>query len=263
MSIDLIAFKGFSLQKFIAGYNCGGELKLERAGLNLNEQITIDGPAASGKSTLAKKIAKKLDAFFINTGDMYRTLTWVALERNIDIHQESEKVVKLLGKVDIRYVVDHDKCLVLTCEGKPVVSEEIRAPHVTELVSFVASIPEVREWLVARQRESAQLGLLVMEGRDIGTVVFPEAKYKFFVTASPMVRAMRRLAQDGEVPEGTTVEKVASDIAKRDELDSNRKISPLKQADDALFVDTSNLTVDEATDKIVEHVRQKQSAVHA
>lgn len=229
----------------------------------MNEQITIDGPAASGKSTLAKQIAKKLDAYFINTGDMYRTLTWVALEKNIDILKETEKVVDLLSKVDIRYVIDHDKSLVLTCEGQPVIPEEIRAPHVTEKVSFTASIPEVRKWLVARQRESAQLGLLVMEGRDIGTVVFPDANYKFFVTASPMVRAMRRLAQDGEVPEGSSVEKVAKDIAKRDELDSNRKISPLKQAEDALFVDTSHLTVDEATDKIVEHVRQKQSAVHA
>lgn len=229
----------------------------------MNEQITIDGPAASGKSTLAKQVAKELDAYFINTGDMYRTLTWVAIERGIDIHQEIEKIVDLLGKVNIRYVIDHDKTLVLTCEGKAVIPEEIRAPHVTEKVSFVASIPEVREWLVARQRESAQLGLLVMEGRDIGTVVFPEANYKFFVTASPMVRAKRRLAQDGEVPEGTTVEKVASDIAKRDELDSNRKISPLKKADDALFVDTSDLTVAQAADKIVEHVRQKQSAVHA
>ena len=229
----------------------------------MNEQITIDGPAASGKSTLAKQVARELDAFFINTGDMYRTLTWVALERNIDIHQETEKIVDLLGKVNIRYVVDHDKSLILRCEGKAVAAEEIRAPHVTEKVSFVASIPEVREWLVARQRESAQLGLLVMEGRDIGTVVFPKANYKFFVTASPMVRAQRRLAQDSEVPEGTTVEKVAQDIAKRDELDSNRKISPLKQADDALFVDTSDLTVAEAADKIVKYVRQKQSAVHA
>ena len=229
----------------------------------MNEQITIDGPAASGKSTLAKAVAKKLDAFFINTGDMYRTLTWVALERNIDVNREQSKIVDLLGQVDIRYVTDKDKNLVLTCEGKPVVPESIRAHHVTEKVSIVASIPAVREWLVARQRESAALGLLVMEGRDIGTVVFPKAHYKFFVTASPRVRAERRLAQDGEVPEGSTVEKVASDIAKRDELDSNRAISPLKQADDAIFVDTSELTVEEATNKIVEHVREKQSAVHA
>ena len=232
-------------------------------GKELKEQITIDGPAASGKSTLAKKVAKALDAYFINTGDMYRTLTWAALERGIDINREQSKIVDLLTKVNIRYVADHEKNLTLTCEGVQVKPEVIRAPHVTEKVSFVASIPAVREWLVARQRESAELGLLVMEGRDIGTVVFPEAHYKFFVTASPEVRAMRRLAQDGEVPEGTTVEKVAQGIAKRDELDSNRAISPLKQADDAVFVDTSKLSVDDATDKIVQHVKKKQSLIHA
>ena len=229
----------------------------------MNEQITIDGPAASGKSTLAKAVAKHLDAYFINTGDMYRTLTWAAMEKGIDIHREQAKIVDLLGEVNIRYVADHAKNLKLTCQGKVVNPDEIRAPHVTEKVSYVASIPAVREWLVSRQRESAELGLLVMEGRDIGTVVFPEAHYKFFVTASPEVRAMRRLAQDGEVPEGTTVESVARDIAKRDELDMNRKISPLKQADDAIFVDTSKLSVDEATEKIVDIVREKQSLIHA
>ena len=229
----------------------------------MKEQITIDGPAASGKSTLAKKVAKALNAYFLNTGDMYRTLTWAAMERGIDINREQSKIVDLLGQVDIRYVTDSERNLVLTCEGIQVKPEEIRAPHVTEKVSFVASIPAVREWLVARQRESAELGLLVMEGRDIGTVVFPKANYKFFVTASPRVRAERRLAQDSEVPEGTTVEKVAQDIAKRDELDSNRPISPLKQADDAIFVDTSDLTIDQATEMIVESVKQKQSVVHA
>ena len=229
----------------------------------MNEQITIDGPAASGKSTLAKQVADRLDAFFINTGDMYRALTWAALEKGIDINREQARIVNLLNDVNIRYVADHAKNLTLTCQGKAVEPRLIRAPHVTEKVSYVASIPAVREWLVARQRESAELGLLVMEGRDIGTVVFPEAHYKFFVTASPEVRAMRRLAQDGEVPEGVTVESVAADIAKRDELDMNREVSPLKQADDAVFIDTSKLSVDEATEKIVKHVRKKQSAVHA
>ena len=227
----------------------------------MREQITFDGPAASGKSTLAKNVAKELGAFFINTGDMYRTLTWVAKSRNIDINNEPHKIVALLDSVNIHYVLENNEP-VLHCEGQKVVQSEIRAPEVTEYVSIVASIPEVREWLVTRQRESAGLGLLVMEGRDIGTVVFPQANYKFFVTASPMVRAQRRLSQNGEVPEGATVEKVAMDIAKRDELDMNRKISPLKQAEDAVYIDTSDLNIEQATEKIVNIVKEKQSAVH-
>ena len=223
----------------------------------MREQITLDGPAASGKSTLAKKVAEALNAYSINTGDMDRALTWCAHRRSINV-DDTDGIINLLDSVNIRYQLVDNKP-VLYCEGKIADQNEFRAPEITEKVSLVAAIPEVREWLVARQRESAGLGLLVMEGRDIGTVVFPEANYKFYVTASPEVRAKRRLSQDGEVPEGATVEKVAKDIAKRDELDMNRAVSPLKQADDAVCIDTSNLTIEEAVEKIVSAVRKKQS----
>ena len=131
----------------------------------------------------------------------------------------------------------------------------MRSPQVASKVSFVAKIPAVRQWLVKRQRESAELGLIVMEGRDIGTVVFPEAQFKFYVTASPMVRAQRRLAQEGEVAEGATVEKVAEEIARRDEMDMNRAVSPLKPADDAVMVDTSELSLDAVIGQMAERVR--------
>jgi cytidylate kinase len=228
----------------------------------LREQITFDGPAASGKSTLAKNVAKELGAFFINTGDMYRTLTWSIRQRGINIATEKPKIVELLDIVNICYNLDGGEP-VLFCEGKKVDQAEIRSHVITENVSLVASIPEVRHWLVARQRASADLGLLVMEGRDIGTVVFPKARYKFFVTASPEVRAKRRLSQNGEVPEGATIEKVARDIARRDELDMNRSISPLKQADDAVYVDTSEMNIEDATAMIIKVVKEKQNAVHA
>lgn len=228
----------------------------------MREQITFDGPAASGKSTLAKNVAKQLGAFFINTGDMYRTLTWSIRQRGINIATEKQKIVDLLDIVNICYNLD-DGEPVLFCEGKKVDQAEIRCHVITENVSLVASIPEVRHWLVARQRASADLGLLVMEGRDIGTVVFPQARYKFFVTASPEVRAKRRLSQNGEVPEGATIEKVARDIARRDEQDMNRSISPLKQADDAIYVDTSEMNIEEATAMIIRVVKEKQNAVHA
>ena len=225
-----------------------------------NEQITFDGPAASGKSTVAKLVAEKMNAFYVNTGDMYRTLTWQAQLRNLDVHTQVADIVALLDQIDVRYVNDSEKGLTLKCDGELVDYTAIRGPKVTSEVSYVAKIPQVRKWLVERQRQSAELGLIVMEGRDIGTVVFPEANYKFFVTASPMVRAQRRLAQDGEVVEGATVEKVAAEIAKRDELDMNREISPLRPAEDSTLVDTSELTIEEVVEKIVAEVKEKQSA---
>ena len=224
-----------------------------------NEQITFDGPAASGKSTVAKLVASKMNAAYVNTGDMYRTLTWQAQSRNIDVHTQEDQIVALLDEIDVRYVNDETQGLILKCDGEVVDYTAIRGPKVTAEVSYVAKIAQVRHWLVERQRQSAELGLIVMEGRDIGTVVFPEAKYKFFVTASPLVRAQRRLAQDGEVTEDATVEKVAAEIAKRDELDMNREISPLRPAEDSTLVDTSDLTIDQVVENIIAEVKAKQA----
>ena len=123
----------------------------------LREQITLDGPAASGKSTLAKKVAEALNAYFINTGDMYRALTWCAQKRNIDV-SDTDAIIGLLDGVNIKYQLENNTP-VLYCEGKKADNNEFRAPEVTEKVSRVAAIPQVREWLVARQRESAELGL--------------------------------------------------------------------------------------------------------
>ena len=176
-------------------------------------QIAIDGPAASGKSTIAQEIAKKLNATYINTGEMYRTLTKWCMVNEIDA-EDSDSIVSKLDQIDVSYrEVDGESTL--TCCGKPVDRTAIRTPEITEKVSIVAKIPQVRQWMVERQRDSASVGLLVMEGRDIGTVVFPDAKWKFFLTASPMERARRRLAQDGEIPDGSTLESVAKAIADR------------------------------------------------
>ena len=229
----------------------------------LTEIITLDGPAASGKSTLASMIADKVNGFYINTGDMYRTLTWVISEKNLDLEKDRQQIINLLQELYIHYEKCDEHHMQLICDGNPVEQAKIRNPEVTKQVSAVAAIPEVRDWMVKCQRKCADVGLVVMEGRDIGTVVFPDAHYKFFVTASPEVRAKRRLAQDGEVPEGATVEKVAADIARRDELDMNRAIAPLKQADDADFIDTSDLTVEQAVDKIVSIVSTKNNGIHA
>ena len=218
-------------------------------------QITLDGPAASGKSSAAKGLARELGAYFVNTGDMYRALTSVVIEKGLDPEAQISEIEAILPEQDIRYVAGEGKELLLQINGELAEAAKVRSPQVAAKVSFVAKIPAVRQWLVKRQRESAELGLIVMEGRDIGTVVFPEAQFKFYVTASPMVRAQRRLAQDGEVAEGATVEKVAEEIARRDEMDMNRPVSPLKPADDAVIVDTSELSLDQVIAQMADRVR--------
>ena len=218
-------------------------------------QITLDGPAAAGKSSAAKGLALELGAYFVNTGDMYRALTSVVLSKGINPEDEIEKVEALLAEQDIRYVAGEGKDLLLQINGRLGEVAEVRSPEVAAKVSLVAKIPAVRQWLVKRQRESAELGLIVMEGRDIGTVVFPQAQFKFYVTASPEVRAARRLAQEGEVAEGATVEKVAAEIAKRDEMDMNRAVSPLKPAEDATIVDTSDHALEDVIAMMAKQVR--------
>ena len=213
-------------------------------------QIAIDGPAASGKSTVARLVAQRLGGYYVNTGDMFRTVAWQVLEAKIDPETQQEAVGQLLAKFDLRYVEIGAGALELRLNGIPVPPEKIRSPEAARSASLVARIPAVREWLNERQRDSRRLGIVVMEGRDIGTVIFPEAKYKFFVTASPMVRAQRRLAQ-GEVPPGATVESVAAQIAERDRQDENRPIAPLKPAPDAIRILTDDQTVDQVVSQIV------------
>ncbi len=215
-----------------------------------NDQIAIDGPAASGKSTVARHLAQRLNACYVNTGEMYRTLTWVVLQKGLDPQQESARIAALLPNLDIVYKPDRDGRLHLMLDDAPVEPSQIRAPDVTAHVSAVSRIPEVREWMVERQRASSQYGLIVMEGRDIGTVVLPHARHKFFITATPMERARRRLAQAGEVADGATLESVAADIAERDRIDSSREISPLRPADDAVIIDTTELSIEAVIDHV-------------
>lgn len=224
-----------------------------------NLKIAIDGPAASGKSTIARMVAQRLGGYYINTGDMYRALTWLAMQNGLNVRDEPDKVAAMLEYATLEYVPDSDGTPVLMLNGNPAPRDRIRAPDVAALVSHTAKIPAVRAWLVARQRETAKLGTVVMEGRDIGTVVFPDADIKFFLTATPEVRARRRLNQAGETADGATVESVAAEIARRDRIDTNRDIAPLRAAEDAVLIDSSNLTPDEVTDCILETCRMQHS----
>ncbi len=218
--------------------------------------IAIDGPAASGKSSIAELVAERLNIPYINTGNMYRAVTYAAMQDGFTLKTaDNQKLIQsVLGKISIDYVKNHNDKLILELNSKNVGSA-IRAPRVAECVSSIAAIPIVREWLIERQRKFAELGLIVMEGRDIGTVVFPNAKYKFFLTASPEVRAERRLNQNGESTEGATVASVAEEIAKRDKMDMNRKVAPFREAEDAIHVDSSNMTLNSVLDFIIKHIK--------
>ncbi len=218
--------------------------------------IAIDGPAASGKSTIANKVSELLKIPYISTGNMYRTVTYFILSKNIVVKSLTNEIVApILKEIDLKYKENEDGVFDIFLNNLPV-GNVIRTPEVANAVSIVAMLPAVRHWLVEKQRALTEYGLILMEGRDIGTEVFPKAKYKFYLTASPEVRAKRRLGQDGETIDGATVESVAKEIKERDERDMTRPISPLKQADDAILVDSSNMTIEEVLEFIISRVNK-------
>lgn len=202
--------------------------------------IALDGPSGSGKSTIANILAKKLKISYLNTGSMYRAVTLFFLENNI---KKSDKIdIDLLRKINID--IKGDKVFL----NEKDVSDKIRNKEVTENVSWVSSLFLVRKYLVDMQRKISQNKSIILDGRDIGTVVFPNAKYKFFLVASSEVRAKRRYEQN-EIDK--PLEEIQKDIEKRDYLDSHREISPLKKAEDAIEIDSSNLTIDETIEEII------------
>jgi CMP/dCMP kinase len=224
------------------------------------EQIAIDGPAASGKSTVARRVAADLHAVYLNTGALYRAVARAALEAGIDPAGEPGTMVGLLSGLRLEYRLEPGATIILMLNGRPVAEGELRTPEVAQGASDVARLPGVRQWLLDRQRAAADLGLVVMEGRDIGTVVFPHARHKFFITASPEERARRRLAQTGEVAAGATLASVAAEIARRDWNDANRAVAPLRAAEDAILIDTTTLTIDEVVTRVLGMVRGRWSS---
>ncbi|EJS67314.1 (d)CMP kinase [Bacillus cereus] len=210
--------------------------------------IAIDGPAAAGKSTVAKVIAKKLSYVYIDTGAMYRTLTYAALEQKVDIENE-EKLMEVLKNVNIEFQQGENTQLVFL-NGQDV-SEVIRTHDVTNRVSIVAKHRLVREEMVRRQQELAEKGGVVMDGRDIGTHVLPDAEVKIFMLASVEERAERRHLENINKGFDSNLEQLKEEIAQRDKLDSEREVSPLKKADDALELDTTSLSIEEVVGKIM------------
>jgi len=215
--------------------------------------IALDGPAASGKSTVATAVARELGIPYVNTGNMYRAITYYVQSRG-DNALEPNAVIARLSEIDLDYRPNADGSYEIYLNGKAP-GNAIRTPEVTACVSQLSAIPEVRAWLLNKQRSFARLGLIVMEGRDIGTVIFPDADYKFFLTATPEARARRRLNQGGETPADATVQSVAAEIAERDRRDSSRAVAPLRQAPDAERIDSSELTVEQVVARIVDKVK--------
>ena len=212
--------------------------------------IAIDGPSASGKSTTAKGVAEKLGITHLDTGAMYRAVTWGL--KKVAIHSsDDEKIRDFLKNMKIFFDASNHIWL----NGKDV-SVEIRTGDISSRVSAVSAIPEVREKMVKIQRQIGGKKDCVLEGRDIGTVVFPDAEYKFFLVADTEIRAKRRLLDLERIGETSTLADLMDDIERRDAVDSSRNHSPLLRAEDAIPIDTSHLTINEQINKIVNLINQ-------
>ena len=205
--------------------------------------VAIDGPAGAGKSTIAKLVGKKFDLMYINTGAMYRAVALMA-ERNDVKPEEVEKLVKLVDTMEMHFENDD---LILNGVN---VQEEITMPEISAIVSNYASIPEVRAKLVELQRNMSEKYDVIMDGRDIGTVVLKDSKFKFFLTASAEERANRRYKELTERGLEVNYDEILSEIIRRDTIDSTREVDPLRKADDAIEIDSSNYNINEVTEII-------------
>lgn len=215
--------------------------------MNQTLQIAIDGPAGAGKSSVAKVLAKRLNCIYLDTGAMYRAVTWLAMKRQIAF-DDLAALGRLLETLELQFK-EEDGVQRLYCNGTDV-TEAIRSTEVSANVSAIAMIPLVREALVAQQQKIAADCDVLMDGRDIGTTVLPNAQYKFFLTASLEERARRRYLELQKKGVTVDMEQLKQDIALRDQKDSQRAVSPLVQAPDAELIDTSALTFEEVVEKL-------------
>lgn len=215
--------------------------------MNNKINIAIDGPAAAGKSTISKRVAEQLNYIYIDTGAMYRAITLLYIENGKDI-------INSLENVEINFKRESSNRVFLNLRD---VTDEIRSQAVTGKVSEVSSFEEVRSYLVAMQQKIGLEKGVVMDGRDIGTTVLPNAELKIFMQASPRVRAERRLLEEKARGNDIDLDQLTSQIIKRDELDMNRQISPLVQADDAILLDTTELSIEEVEAHILHLAKQK------
>ena len=216
--------------------------------------ITIDGPAGAGKSTVSRLVAKRLQYLYLDTGAMYRAVALQAKREGIDIH-DGERVRQMSRDLDLRFITQGEVPKLFL--GDEDISSAIRSPEMDMLSSAISAVKEVREAMTALQRKIGSGGGVVAEGRDMGTVVFPNAEHKFFLTASTEVRAERRYKERLERGEAVTREEVARELGTRDENDRGRAIAPLLVAEDAKIIDTTLLSISEVVDMILAEILDK------
>ena len=217
--------------------------------------VAVDGTAGSGKGTITKIIADKLNLISIDTGAMYRCVALECINKNID-YTEIEKIKKVLENINIELKKENGNQLVFL-NGEDV-TEDIRTPEVDNQVAKFAAVKEVREKITPMQRKMGENNDIIMEGRDIGTVVFPNADVKVFLDCSVEERAMRRYKQDLEKGIQTTYEEVLSSIKERHRLETEREIAPLTKATDAVYVDSTNMTIDEEAEAVIKIIEEKR-----
>lgn len=216
--------------------------------------VAVDGPAGAGKSSISKIVAKKLGYLYIDTGAMYRSVTWAVLHNHIDVNNQ-KAVEALLPELDLTMEAGDDSCK-LFIAGQDV-TDFIRTPQVNNAVSIVASYKGVRQYLVERQRIMAKAGGVILDGRDIGSVVLPNADLKIYLTASVEARAMRRYLEVKGTSNEQMLEDIKDSVMQRDDMDKNRKESPLIQVEDAVLVDSSDMTFDETVEHILHLVQER------
>lgn len=216
--------------------------------------VAIDGPAGSGKGTVTEVISKKLGLVNIGTGSAYRCVALETINREIKV-EETQKIIDILNEIDIEFELDNGEDTVYL--NKKNVTKELRGEKVSKIVSQISSIKEVRFKLNEIFRKSAEGKNVIMEGRDIGTCVFPNANVKIYLDATPEERANRRYKQNQELGVTMAYEEVLENIKKRDENDKTKPVGALKQAEDAVYIDSSNMSIDEAVERIIGIIEEK------
>ncbi|MBW1676775.1 MAG: (d)CMP kinase [Deltaproteobacteria bacterium] len=219
----------------------------------MNHVITIDGPTGSGKSTVSRLLAKRLQSPYLDTGAMYRVVALALKQAGIGLHDKAA-ISKICNELDIRFVPEGDATGVYL--GRDDVTETIREPDIDLLASDVSALEGVRSAMTRIQRKIGSQGPLVAEGRDMGTVVFPEAQYKFYIDASLETRIDRRFQERQQRGESISREKIREDLIKRDHQDMHRSIAPLKPAKDATIIDTTELSLDQVVEKILREIEK-------
>lgn len=212
------------------------------------KRIAIDGPGGAGKSTVAKAVAKALDIDYVDTGAMYRAVGYKIQKENLST-EDWEGLQEMLDRTDIRFVRGD-----IYLDGEAV-SDRIRSPEVSEMASLCSAVGEVRSKLVSLQKEMGRNQSVVMDGRDIGTNVMPDAEYKFYITATAEERAKRRFLEMRKKNSSVTMEQVLKDINQRDYNDMTRKLNPLRKAEDAIEIDTTEMSIEQVVERILEEVK--------